>query len=118
MRGGRWIEPTGAGLAETTGTSRESINALSSAESVQCSRQRSFQQTTNLIIGEIDGAVHAGMICGKPRGCEQFGVTRRYLVERGCCGKQRQLLDGKPRHALRIQPAESLGRERYRLAGA
>jgi hypothetical protein len=36
------------------------------------SRQRPRQQTLDIAVGEIDGAVHAGVIAGKPRPGEQL----------------------------------------------
>src|ERR1700688_5263756 len=41
------------------------------------SGQRPLQQTTDIAAGQIDRAVHAGVIPGKPCRGEQFGMMRR-----------------------------------------
>jgi hypothetical protein len=46
------------------------------------SRQRPLQQTPDIVVAEIDRAVHAGVIAGKPSGRKQFRVAGRYLMER------------------------------------
>src|SRR5437879_5172536 len=118
IRGGRWVRMTGMGAAELA-ESRESINGLSiGGKGFGPSRQRPFQQAPYIVVGEIDRAVHAGVIAGEPRRREQFRVMRRYLVKRSRGSEQRQLLDRQPRHALAIRPVECLADERYRVAGA
>src|ERR1700733_4797815 len=44
------------------------------------SRQRALQQAPDVVVGEIDCAVHAGMISGQPGACEQLRMMRRDLV--------------------------------------
>src|ERR1700761_4372960 len=64
-----------AGVTITGGSSRlrESISSLS--------RQCPLQQALDIVIVEIDRAVHAGVSRGKPARREQFGAARRHLVE-------------------------------------
>src|SRR5229473_1040515 len=84
----------------------------------RASRQRPLQQTPDIGAREIDGAVHAGVIPGKTRCCEQFRLMRRHLVQGGGCSEQRQPLDCEPRQALRVRPAKCLADERRRVGGA
>ena len=46
------------------------------------SRQRPLQQALYIFVGEVDGAVHAGVAHRKPGRCEQFRLRWRHLVER------------------------------------
>src|SRR4029079_12897777 len=75
---------TGGGTVAAGGYSgvRVSIDCLSG--------QRPLQQTGDIAAGKIDRAVHAGVIPAKPRRSEQFGLARRYCVERGSGREQRQ----------------------------
>src|SRR5229473_4266055 len=84
----------------------------------RASRQRPLQQPSDIVAREIDGAVHACMIPGKARGCEQFRLMRRHLVQGGRCCEQRQFLDREPRHTLGVRPAKCLADERRRVGGA
>src|SRR6266480_1465955 len=68
--------------------------------------QRPRQQAFDIVIGEIDRAVHAGVRRGKSRGSKQLGMMWRDLVERRRGSKQRQLFDRQPRHPLAIRPAK------------
>src|SRR5258705_8916697 len=103
-RGGR------SGIAGGTATAlagvRESIRRLSLARSN--SRQRAPQEAADVVMGQIDFAVHAGVIPGKARGGEQLGMPREHRIERGSSRQQRQLLDRQPRPTLSVRPAERL----------
>src|SRR6266851_1079242 len=83
--GWRWMLMTGVGAAGTSEL-KESIKNFQLLvrraraypdhdERQRASRQRPLQQTPDIGAREIDGAVHAGVIPGKARGCEQFRMT-------------------------------------------
>src|SRR5450631_2003350 len=125
--GWRWMLMTGVGAAGTSEL-KESIKNFQLLvrraraypdhdERRRSSRQRPLQQTPDIVAREIDGAVHAGVIPGQARGCEQFRLMRRHLVQGGRCREQRQLLDREPGHALGVRPAKCLADGRRRAGG-
>src|SRR6478735_1752134 len=113
-RGGR------SGIAGGTSTAlaevRESIRWLSLVRSY--SRQRAPQEAADIVMGQIDRAVHGGVIPGKARGCEQLRMRRRHGIERSSRRQQRQPFDRQPRHTLAVRPAERLADEGGCLARA
>src|SRR6266404_4537536 len=107
-RGGRWSGIAG-GTATALAGVRESIRWLSLVRPFSLrlaemySRQRTPQQATYVVMGQIHRAVHSGVIPGKARGGEQLRMARRHGVERGRSRQQR--------HTLAVRPAERLADE-------
>src|SRR6478672_6584046 len=86
IRGGRCgsgtAGGTSAGLAGFVAGFSESIKWLSRCRRDRpCSRQRTLEQPLCVIVGEFDCAVHAGVIPGKARHGEQFGMVWRHRIE-------------------------------------
>src|ERR1700741_4471098 len=105
-----------AGGTRTGGFSRVRESIKKPSRGRKFSRQRSRQKRAHIVIGEIDRAIHAGVIGRKARRRKQLRTVRRHPVQRGGGRKQCQFLDRKTRHALAVGPTEGLADAGDRLA--